>query len=671
MLGEDIKRLCPTNLKISPVALIPPVGCRSRIILGLSFPVYQEVDGVVTVTQKNVNDNTFLTAPTIPVKEIGKVLPRLLQYMRETPPGLHILFCKLDISNGFWHLVEQEDECFNFAYVLLQEAGEPIQLVTPAAVQMGWVESPGLFCTVTESARDLTQHFVDNNIPLPQDAVEDSIQIADVPFRACTDTPTKLLQVYIDNFFHAATQSMDGSHIPTIHRAAVHGIHALFLPPSITKHEGGKEPISQKKLALGDGDFETSKDMICFRFDGIKCTICLPVEKVMAYIKEADKVLQRKTVPLKSLQMLIGKFRHASVILPAAKGFFTPLNRAMKGNPKLIGLGASSKVQAALEDLISLMRMLSARPTHVNELVVDMPHYAGYHDATAEGAGRVWFSLKDHMSPSVWREEFSVDIATDVITDDNPNGGITNSDLELAAEVLAIGVILDTAPTIKHAPLGTLCDNTPTVSWVEKMASKANTPTAGRLLRGLAFMLHCHHTGHLATFHVPGTDNVMANITSRPTNAKKLFRSPTALSDSAFCSAFDTPFPLPDHQLSLLAATPPWVRFNVFKTLRGKRLALPLWMGPIGTAIGKLGRHTAPYMAHRLYPIQHIPTRTSSSCLLLPSGKDSTGSELQSRFSWLKGLSGTLLKSLFWMDIQTPERPLLPSSPSTSHSHDC
>jgi hypothetical protein len=36
MLWEDIKRLRPTNLKISPVAVVPQVGRRGRIIL--DFP---------------------------------------------------------------------------------------------------------------------------------------------------------------------------------------------------------------------------------------------------------------------------------------------------------------------------------------------------------------------------------------------------------------------------------------------------------------------------------------------------------------------------------------------------------------------------------------------------------------------------------------------------------
>jgi hypothetical protein len=133
---------------------------------------------------------------------------------------------------------------------------------------------------------------VDHAVPLPHDPVKDLIWIADVPLQARTDTPTKLLQVYVDDFCHAATQSTDDMHTPTIRRAAIHGIHALFPPTLITNHDGGKEPISHKKLMQGDGHFETLKDMIVgFRFDGIKRTICLPVTKAMAYVKEAHTVL--------------------------------------------------------------------------------------------------------------------------------------------------------------------------------------------------------------------------------------------------------------------------------------------------------------------------------------------------------------------------------------------
>jgi hypothetical protein len=213
--------------------------------------VYQEINGVITVTQESVNSMTALTAPSVPVKEIGKVLPRLLQYMRDMPAGLHILFCKLDISDGFWRLVVRDTDCFNFAYVLPQAAGEPCRLVIPAAVQMGWVKSPSLFCTVTESARDLTQHFVDAKVDLPRDAVEDSMQIQDVPLRASTDTPTKLLQVYVDDFCHAATQSTVGLHIPTIRRAAIHGIHELFPPRQSHSTWAARSPSCKRSSRKG------------------------------------------------------------------------------------------------------------------------------------------------------------------------------------------------------------------------------------------------------------------------------------------------------------------------------------------------------------------------------------------------------------------------------------
>jgi len=253
--------------------------------------VYQEINGVVTAVQASVNDTTVLTAPSIPVKENGKVLPRLLHYMRDTPAGLHILFSKLDISDGFWRLIVREEDSYNFAYVLPQDAGEPCRVVVPAAVQMGWVESPSHFCSVTESARDITQHFVDNDVPLPHDPIEQSMAIADVPLRGRTRAPTKLLQVYVDDFCYVATQSVDGAHIPTIRRAAIHGIHSVFPPTSVTKHTGGKEPISTKKLAAGDGNFDSQKEMIGFVFDGVKRTVHLPPAKAMAYIKETHTML--------------------------------------------------------------------------------------------------------------------------------------------------------------------------------------------------------------------------------------------------------------------------------------------------------------------------------------------------------------------------------------------
>ncbi len=280
--------------------------------------MYQELNGVVTITQESVNDTTVLQAPSASVKEIGQVLSCLLHYMQDTPAGLHILFCKLDISNSFWHLIVWEEDSFNFAYALPQREGEPVWIVVPSAVQMGWVESPPMFCTVTESVGDLTQHLVNTNVDLPPHPFEAKMNIQHMPFQAHADVPSKLLQVYVNNFCYASTEAKDGCHIPRIHCASIHGIH-LFLPqPEVTGHVDGKEPISDPKLEKGDGNFASDKEMIGFIFDGIKWTVRLPPAKAAAYIKEMHRILRRKSVPLKDHQTLVGKLRHASIILPAA-----------------------------------------------------------------------------------------------------------------------------------------------------------------------------------------------------------------------------------------------------------------------------------------------------------------------------------------------------------------
>ena len=225
---DELQKLRPANLKILPVAVLPQVGRRGRIILDLLFPVYQDLDGIVTITQESVNDTTVLQAPSDPVKEIGRVLPCLLQYMQDTPMGLHISFCKLDISNGFWRLTVWPEDSFNFAYVLPQQEGEPVRILVPLAVQMGWVESPSLFCTITESAHDITQHLVDANVDLPAHPFEAQMTIQHVPLRARSEVPSKLLQVYVNDFCYASMEAKDGCHILHIRRTSIHGIHSVF-----------------------------------------------------------------------------------------------------------------------------------------------------------------------------------------------------------------------------------------------------------------------------------------------------------------------------------------------------------------------------------------------------------------------------------------------------------
>lgn len=125
VLWDDIKDDMPSQLKVSPLAVIPQKDRRGRLILDLSFGVrgsYGPTKG--QVIQASVNDTTTRLSPLKPIQELGKVLPRLLDFMATTPDGETVQFSKIDLSeDGFWRMIVNKKDCWNFAYVLPDAPG--------------------------------------------------------------------------------------------------------------------------------------------------------------------------------------------------------------------------------------------------------------------------------------------------------------------------------------------------------------------------------------------------------------------------------------------------------------------------------------------------------------------------------------------------------------------
>jgi hypothetical protein len=95
------------------------------------------------------------------VKELGNVLPRILDFMASVPAAEHIHFAKMDLADGYWRMVVESKARWNFAYVMPTTPGQPLQLVVPWALQMGWNESPAYFCATTKTVRDVAQTWID------------------------------------------------------------------------------------------------------------------------------------------------------------------------------------------------------------------------------------------------------------------------------------------------------------------------------------------------------------------------------------------------------------------------------------------------------------------------------------------------------------------------------
>jgi hypothetical protein len=345
----------------------------------------------------------------------------------------------------------------------------------------------------------------------------------------------------------------------------------------VSDHTGGKDPVSIKKLERGDAQWSATKEILGYVLDGKARTIRLPSDKATRIITELHRVLRKTRIPIKRFQSLVGKLRHAANILPAARSLFTPLNNALKGDPSWISLGKATEVRSAFQDFLIIIRELERRPTHVSELVFGPNAYIGFVDACKKGAGGVWFGGENSLQPIVWRIPFPDDVTAEVVSEANPNGRLTNSDLEMAGVVLQQAVLQCTVP-LQRSRSVINCDNTPSVAWVHRMATRTQYDVSHRLLRGMALQQRTNESVPPELVSVAGVDNELADIPSRITeywkprpNDNNPGRAPT---NAEFLTFFNDSFPLPQSKCWKVVTPDPVTLSNVISTLRGKRLAL-------------------------------------------------------------------------------------------------
>ena len=79
---------------------------------------------------------------------------------------------------------------------------------------------------------------------------------------------------------------------------------------------------------------------------------------------------------------------------------------------------------------------MALRPTYIAEIVQRVPTDLGFTDASGQGAGGVWLNPNRDGRHYVWRLKWPADIIAALVSFNNPNGSVTNSDLELAALIL-------------------------------------------------------------------------------------------------------------------------------------------------------------------------------------------------------------------------------------------
>jgi hypothetical protein len=659
---DDLKKNPPRNLKVSPIAAIPHKSRLWRMILDLSHGVR-----IGEITFPSVNESTNPTvAPRHSMAELGNVLPRVIHFVATAPQNNgYILFSKLDIKDGYWRGVVEEDDEWNFAYVLppggaaVGDDDEEVLLVIPISLQMGWTDSPAYFCAVSETGRDIGEVLA--NKPegsLPAHPLEEWMESTeDFPNKTNTNVPAmkfaRLMEVYIDDFIQAA-QTTDPEQLLHLSRAMLHGIHSVFPPPSVTGHVG-EDPVSLKKLEQGDGRWATRKEILGWTFDGVNRTIELPPDKVAKIRSELHAITRKAAVPRKEFEKLRGKLRHACIGIPAGKGLMGPIDAALQDANRLINIRDNIALRATLSDFRTLIRHLGNRPTHCRELIVEDPGFVGYCDASKLGAGGVWLSGTLRLAPVVWRVIWPQDIRDNVVSFENPTGRITNSDLEMAAMLFHF-IVLEHLVSLRHVHVAAWCDNTPTVSWTNKLSSSRSV-VASRLTRALALRIRANEASPLIAVSIAGVNNQMADVASRTFGNTSVTSNAYQFSDDDFLRFFSTSFPVQNDSWRCFRPSNK-LTSRLYSELRGKTSTLASWLRITkkGSEIGSFGSTTSLHSVvwTNCSPECQTPSASNSFLVSLTgSGGVTTGTALKSELARFKSRFEPSVRPSNWTDSQT------------------
>ena len=611
---NDIRHNPPPQLKISPIAMVPHKSRPYRAILDLSFPVRMHMAEDVP----SVNTNTVKTAPQGAIDQIGHVLPRIIHAFASVSDSDVVFMAKWDIKDGFWRLDCEQGEEWNFAYVQPSSfASGDISLVIPTSLQIGWIESPPYFCAASETARDVAAQYAE----LPSGCLPDHAFLAhtatDDGYRALprertpSDPPFRyIMEVYMDDFIDLAIPACqrDLDHLAT---ATMSGIHDVFPPAESTCDD----PISEKKLVVKrEGAWANVKEILGMTFDGTDKTIWLPEEKRDALIKTLKGWLRKATkrvgIAFDEFRTTLSKLQHAFLTVPAGKGLLSVFYKVLALKPPTVYIHKNVNLRNAVADCRTFLRETIGTPTKCRNLVTGWPDYVGITDASGHGLGGVIIGEGLQATPTVFRMQWPPDISDSIVSDDNPTGSITNSDLEMAG-LLVLWLVMEEVCDVKDSHVALFSDNSPTVHWVQRLAAK-HSAIAMQLIRALALRLQLARASPLTPMHIAGVNNSLTDIPSRSFGSVAAWH---CTSDTQLLTLFNSTFPLPNQASWTIYHISSKLAMRVISILRMKPFTADEWrrlpekgrfIGSVGSPMSSLWDWTHTF-AKRRTTTEYVP----------------------------------------------------------------
>ena len=286
--AELFDTICNPHLKLSRIAVVLQANRHGRIILNLSAQVDMGHGWPPgkrchrNIVHPSVNETTMPAANQATVGDLGTARPALLKFMFDADCTWEIRWQKIDLSDGFWRMIVELGQEYNFIFQMPQRPGDSeIFYAIPSSLQMGWMNSPAYFCTGTEATHLLLQCIMALTITtgLPvlhchEDHYVDP-NSSSAPASQAWLTPSEFLflsRVFVDDFMNELAGPIDRPHQQEeqrwASRAALHAIHTVFPPPDVLQHVGGKDSVSIKKLLAKDAQYKQTETLLGFAMCG-------------------------------------------------------------------------------------------------------------------------------------------------------------------------------------------------------------------------------------------------------------------------------------------------------------------------------------------------------------------------------------------------------------------
>lgn len=200
------------------------------------------------------------------IYKLGNIIPHIIwQMVLALENGIPLLFSKINLKEGYWCIVVDKRDSWNFVYILPTEHpdDEP-EMIIPDVLQIHWSDSPPFFCAATDTSWDHEDKYYHDRTkmaPHPENELVLNIDWNNIPYKDFDQDKALLylLEVYIDNFI-AMIQCIDINKLTLLTHYILTGITKIFPPPDVSGSTMGP-PISDKKL-IKEGLWEVQEEIL-------------------------------------------------------------------------------------------------------------------------------------------------------------------------------------------------------------------------------------------------------------------------------------------------------------------------------------------------------------------------------------------------------------------------